>query len=141
VAPKIGQLLDKLFPDTSIRCIAEPGRYISESVVYLTSTIIGSKVLASGVHHYYLDSGVYQGYALRPYGEDQFILPVVPNTRAMVPSTFWGQTCDSCDWIIKDRSHPIYKTGEWVISRDFGAYNNEIGCEFNGYKCPQIVFI
>lgn len=141
VAPKIGAMLDKHFPEPSIRCIAEPGRYISESVVYLTSNIIGSKTLASGTHHYYLDSGVYQGYALRPYGEDQFVFPVLPNRRSMVLSTFWGQTCDSCDWIIKDRMHPEYKTGEWVVSRDFGAYNNEIACDFNGYKTPQIVHI
>jgi ornithine decarboxylase len=141
VAPIIGAALDRLFPERNIRCIAEPGRYISESVVYLATTIIGAKTLASGSKHYYLDSGVYQGFALRPYGEEQFIQPVNDMKRPQVLSTFWGQTCDSCDWIIKDKMHPEYKTGEWVISRDFGAYNTEIACKFNGYDTPQIVYI
>ena len=37
VGPKIGKLLDKVFPDPSIRIIAEPGRLISESSVYVAS--------------------------------------------------------------------------------------------------------
>jgi len=41
VAPIIGELLDELFPEDYIRVIAEPGRYVVESVVYLASMIIG----------------------------------------------------------------------------------------------------
>ena len=36
VAPLIGRTIDELFPDPRIRVIAEPGRYISESVTYVT---------------------------------------------------------------------------------------------------------
>jgi len=42
VAPLIQQLLDELFPEEEgVRIIAEPGRYICESVCYLASRIIG----------------------------------------------------------------------------------------------------
>ena len=59
VAPLIAEAIDKLFPDDSIRFIAEPGRFVSESVVFHASTIIGTKELASGHRHYYLDTGIY----------------------------------------------------------------------------------
>jgi diaminopimelate decarboxylase len=41
VAPLIGSLIDKIFPESHIRIIAEPGRYVCESVCYLASKIIG----------------------------------------------------------------------------------------------------
>jgi len=43
VAPIIAGLVDKIFPEKHIQVIAEPGRYISESVVYHVATIIGQK--------------------------------------------------------------------------------------------------
>lgn len=41
VAPMITKVLDKHFPDDSVQIIGEPGRFISESVSYLVSRIIG----------------------------------------------------------------------------------------------------
>jgi len=76
VAPLISEAIDKYFPEDDVRFIAEPGRYVSESVVYHAATIIGTKQLPSGQRHYYLDSGIYQAYGLRPYGEEVFIAPV-----------------------------------------------------------------
>lgn len=76
VAPMISEAIEKHFPERSVRFIAEPGRYVSESVVYHAATIIGSKQLASGHRHYYIDSGIYQAYGLRPYGEYANIDPV-----------------------------------------------------------------
>jgi len=37
VALQIGSMIDKHFPDPTIRVIAEPGRYISESSAYIAS--------------------------------------------------------------------------------------------------------
>jgi diaminopimelate decarboxylase len=59
VAPLISLAIEKHFPEKNIKFIAEPGRYVSESVVYHASTIIGTKELASGHRHYYLDSGIF----------------------------------------------------------------------------------
>ena len=143
VAPLISEAISKHFPEGEVRFIAEPGRFVSESVVYHTATIIGTKQLGSGHRHYYLDSGIFQAYGLRPYGEEAFIDPVDKKIegREKVLTTWWGQTCDSCDWIIKDQVHPSYKTGEWVVTRDHGAYNMAMGNTFNGYQTPKIVYI
>jgi len=36
--------------------------------------------------------------------------------------------------------HPEYKIGDWVVSRDFGAYNKEMSCNFNGFRMPEIMY-
>ena len=72
VAPLIGKLVDKLFPDPNILVIAEPGRYVVESTCYLLSRIIGQKTLGNGHRHYYINNGVYQGYMVKQFGEDMF---------------------------------------------------------------------
>ena len=43
VAPLISEAINKHFPENEIRFIAEPGRFVSESVVYHSATIIGTK--------------------------------------------------------------------------------------------------
>lgn len=41
VAPQIGEVLDKVFPEPNVQIIAEPGRYVAESVCYCLCRIIG----------------------------------------------------------------------------------------------------
>mmetsp|Transcript_18414 Transcript_18414/g.31492 ORF Transcript_18414/g.31492 Transcript_18414/m.31492 type:complete len:131 (-) Transcript_18414:243-635(-) len=104
VAPQVNELLVQHFPDLKVRIIGEPGRFVSESVVYMATPIIGKRVLKNGSRHYYLNAGVYQGYPLRTFGEEQFVSPLDRSveSRTKYPTTFWGQTCDSCDWVLKD---------------------------------------
>lgn len=92
VAPKIAALIDKEFPDPDIQVIGEPGRYICESVVYLASKIIGTKVMPNGHHHYYVNNGIYQGYMVRVFGEDMLIEPLDKEVekRKKHKTTFWG---------------------------------------------------
>lgn len=44
----------------------------------------------------------------------------------MNETVWWGQSCDSCDWIIKNKMEPNYEVDDWVISRDVGAYVQEL---------------
>jgi len=60
-------------------------------------------------------------------------------TREMYKTTMWGQSCDSCDFIFKAKMQPEYKLGDWVVTRDFGAYNKEMSCNFNGFEQPAIL--
>ena len=128
VAVMIETILNEVFPEPNIRIIGEPGRFVSEGVAFLASQIIGSKVLDNGAHHYYVNNGVYQGYTVRVFGEDQYCKPLDKSatSRKKFKTTFWGQTCDSCDFIFKDRMYPEQKTGEWIYTYNFGAYNRDL---------------
>ena len=143
VAVKIQAYLEEIFPEPNIRIIAEPGRYIAEGVGYLVSQIIGQKILKNGAHHYYVNNGIYQGYSIRVFGEDQYCKPVSETAaqRKKFKTTLWGQTCDSCDFIFKDRMYPEQKTGEWIFTYNFGAYNKDCCSRFNGFELPNIIYI
>jgi len=59
VAPMISNLLDEIFPEPNIQIIAEPGRFIVESVAFMASRVIGQKTLKNGDRHYYVNNGIY----------------------------------------------------------------------------------
>lgn len=139
VGPQVGKILDEVFPSLEVQIVAEPGRYVSESVSYLLSRIIGQKTFGNGNRQYYCNSSLYQGYMINMFGEESDQEPLnkkLEKTRKTLKTTVWGQTCDSTDWIFKDKMKPEMKTGEWLISRDHGAYHKDMSCTFNGFKLP-----
>ena len=91
VAQPIGKLIDELFPDPTIRIIAEPGRFISESSVYVASQVIGKKDLPDG-KEYFINNGIYQSYSVRVWGEDYILDPVDKEIlkRKQFKTTWWG---------------------------------------------------
>ena len=134
--------MDKIFPE-NIRIIAEPGRYVGEGALLLFSKVYSTKTMNDGHKHIYINNGIYQGYYVRVFGEECDLEPVdksLMKTRKIHKTTFWGQSCDSCDFILKAKMHPEYKIGDWVVSRDFGAYNKEMSCNFNGFRMPEIMY-
>jgi len=60
--------------------------------------------------------------------------------RRQYKTTWWGQTCDSIDYIRKDIMEPEYKTGEWVVSRNHGSYSTDLSTNFNGFEKPEIFY-
>ena len=143
VAPHIIRLLEKHFPNPQVRIIMDGGRYVCESSVLLASQIIGQKVMKTGDHHYYMNGGLYQGYFHRLLSDT--IFPVDPvdksiEDREYHKTTWWGQTCDSTDFITKDVKAPTYNTGEWVVTKDHGAFNSAITCAFNGFDLPAVFY-
>lgn len=59
VAAQIGNFLDEVFPEDSVRIIAEPGRYIGESALHLFSKVFSKKSMPDGHQHYYVNNGIY----------------------------------------------------------------------------------
>ena len=68
-------MIDKYFPDPTIRVIAEPGRYIAESALYIASQVYGKKEL-DNERHYYINNGLYQSYFVRAWDEDYILTPL-----------------------------------------------------------------
>ena len=57
--------------------------------------------------------------------------------RKKFNSIFWGQTCDCCDWVLKDKLHPRYYENEWVLTKNHGAYHKDLSMRFNGFPLPS----
>ena len=65
----------------------------------------------------------------------------VQSNRSKFLSTFWGQTCDSIDFVLKDKIHPKYLENEWVLSKNHGAYHKDLSMRFNGFDLPESHYI
>jgi len=59
VAALIGNFLDKVFPEDTLRIIAEPGRYVGESALHLFSKVFSKKSMPDGHQHIYVNNGIY----------------------------------------------------------------------------------
>jgi diaminopimelate decarboxylase len=68
VAPKINDLLKEKMKGflKTVKIIAEPGRIISEDCTTIFTRVILAKQQGP-YRHYYINSGVYQGFAVRVY--------------------------------------------------------------------------
>ena len=64
-----------MFPDQSVRVIAEPGAYVVESSCYLVSKIIGQQDVKD-TRHYYINNGIYQGYMSRIFESEFTVEPL-----------------------------------------------------------------
>ena len=110
--------------------IGEPGRYICEDTYYVASRIIGAKTSKEGKRLYTVNNGIFTSYTGRVHGVSYEISPLVDQQkltkRKKFPSTYYGQTCYSGDWILKDHMEYEQKSGEWVISKTMGAYFPEL---------------
>ena len=80
---------------------------------------------------------------MRLFGEDMKLEPLdkEAESRDKKQSTWWGQTCDSEDWVAKNELHPTYETGEWIVSQNHGAYHKDLSSKFNGFEFPEVYYI
>jgi ornithine decarboxylase len=73
VAPRIQTYLDNVFPgkNSNVQVIGEPGRYISqESMSYAVNVFLKKKQME--YVHYYINSGVYQGFGGQVFDGDKY---------------------------------------------------------------------
>jgi diaminopimelate decarboxylase len=127
----VKRLVEKHFKGKNLRLIGDAGVNIAEDCAYIVSQITGTKIMKTGEHHYYVNGGLFQGYILRQNTGKVFAVHPLDKKvekRQQFKTTWWGQTCDSYDFIIKDVMQPKYMTDEWVISKNHGLYNTSIVC-------------
>lgn len=139
VAPEICKALDEYFPESGVQIIGEPGRYVCENVSTLVCKVIGKKLAPNGVTNYFLNNGLYQGFMILKFDEGIVLEPIDKKveSRPKKLSNFWGQTCDSCDWVMKQVEYPELNIGDWLITTKHGAYHGELSNTFNGFPLPS----
>ncbi len=68
------------------------------------------------------------------------LLPVITkddddgSNEVTYPSTLWGPTCDSADYVYKDIQLPQLRNGDWLMFTNTGAYTVAGACDFNGIE-------
>ncbi len=130
--------------NSNVFIIAEPGRYFSASTTTTVVRILG-KVVEEGSPSkriaYYLSNGVYGSFqASLYYNFDSELLakegwdfkPLnLSYSSELYPSVFWGATCDSMDKVYEDLPFPEMEAGDFIYSKNTGAYTYSLQTDFN----------
>ncbi|KII71439.1 Ornithine decarboxylase [Thelohanellus kitauei] len=151
VCSTINNCLDTYFPESSsVRIIAEPGRYYVSSAFQLACTVtsIRSNINESGesVYGYFLNDGVYGSFnctVFDHYIGKHYLLDDVESNNCnepTFPSVFWGPTCDSIDKILEGFQIKKLAIGDCVVFKCMGAYTMAAGCTFNGFQRAKVKY-
>jgi ornithine decarboxylase len=138
----INKSIEELFKDTSIKFIAEPGRYMVESCQSLYLTIIGKKKI-DNTFIYYINDSIYGSFNCIhfDYQNPEIIIDkYFDENHEKFNSIIFGNTCDSLDEIKSDIQLPELNINDKLYVKNFGAYTSSTSSEsFNGYKVENFI--
>jgi len=139
IAVTINKAIDEYFEESAhpnLKIIAEPGRYMVASSHTLVSNVIGKKE-RSDEFKYYISDGVYSSYNCIHYDHvtpEINVEKTVNNSSKLFRSTVFGPTCDSMDTVITNCMLPELNVGDWIYSKNMGAYTiSAASNNFNGF--------
>jgi ornithine decarboxylase len=138
LAKRINAEIDRLFPK-NIEILAEPGRFLVATAGTAISKVIG-KARRDGKRCYYLDDGVYHTFSGIIFDHCQYHLTALKDGPTEICSVF-GPTCDALDTISMAEELPELELGDYVYSRNIGAYSRASSTWFNGFPPAKVVHI
>eukprot|EP00951_Prasinocladus_malaysianus_P042166 scaffold506801_cov42-Prasinocladus_malaysianus.AAC.1 len=153
----VNHSLAAMFPDPSVRVIAEPGRYFAEHIGSAATQVFSrrQRVIHGQAQNneYWLSDGIYGGFNCIFYDHVN-VAPGTPlwsphlaeptqDMMKLEPSTIWGPTCDGLDCVQKGAYLPHLRVGDWLVFHSFGAYTIAGATDFNGIQVskPNISYI
>ncbi len=135
---RINAELDRLFPK-NLEILAEPGRFLVATAGTAIAKVIG-KARRDGKRCYYLDDGVYHTFSGIIFDHCQYHLTALKDGPTEICSVF-GPTCDALDTISLAEELPDLDLGDYVYSRNIGAYSRASSTWFNGFPPAKVVHI
>jgi ornithine decarboxylase len=136
---KIGESVNRAIADlpSSMRVMAEPGRYLVSDCAWLVTRVIGTAV-RRGTRWIYLDTGIYHGLMEALGGLDYDFRTARQGSQ--IPCIVAGPTCDATDVVARDKLLPEdLREGDYVYIPNAGAYTVAYGTQFNGFPSPGVV--
>ncbi len=115
---------------SSMRLIAEPGRYISAPAAISVTSVMG-RALRDGRWWYYLDDGLYGSFSGQVFDHAHYPVEALAPSGTTYPSVLAGPTCDSIDVINDQLELPKLEVGDILVGRQMGAYTWASASEFN----------
>ncbi len=138
LARRINSELDRLFPP-DIEILAEPGRFLVATAGTSMAKVIG-RARRDGKRCYYLDDGVYHTFSGIIFDHCQYHLQALKKGQTEICSVF-GPTCDALDTISLAEELPELQLGDYVYSRNIGAYSHASSTWFNGFPPAKVVHL
>jgi len=139
LAKRINAELERLFPP-EIEILAEPGRFMVATAGTIVTKIIGKAVRDEKLC-YYVDDGVYSTFSGILFDHCHYHMESFKSGKTDICTVF-GPTCDALDVISMSEELPInLQHGDYLFSRNIGAYSNASSTRFNGFPPAQVVHI
>jgi ornithine decarboxylase len=123
---------------STIRVIAEPGRYIAAPSAIAVASVMG-RAQRDGRWWYYLDDGLYGSYSGQMYDHAKYPLEALVPPGPTYPSILSGPTCDSIDVIREQLELPKLDVGDLIVGRVMGAYTWASASEFNFFPRATVL--
>jgi ornithine decarboxylase len=148
VAYGISSAIEEFFDDNQVEFIGEPGRFIGSEYMDLYLPVICAKERRDEKDEIgqsvFLPDGMYSAFnsVVYDHAAPHFeICAEQCDFEKMVPTTLWGQTCDSEDCIYPELQWPVLKIGDLLTVRKFGAYTYSPGSFFNGFGHHRVFVV
>lgn len=139
LAKTINTELDRLFPKNGVELLAEPGRFLVATAATSIAGVIG-KAVRDGKQCYYINDGVYHTFSGVIFDHIQYHFEAFKNGATQVCSVF-GPTCDALDTISLAENLPDLELGDYVYSKNVGAYTHASSTHFNGFPPAKVVHV
>ncbi len=147
IAHNVNKGLDDFFKESrsSLRLLAEPGRYIVSSSHILVVNVIGKKVKETESDKkfiYTLNDGIYGSFNCITYDHQKPVIkPYNNRDKNMYKTTINGSTCDSIDVVCSELIFPELEVNDMVYVEEFGAYTIASSSNFNGFSVNKSFYI
>jgi len=138
LAKLLNKEINRLFP-RDIEILAEPGRFMVATAATLVTKIIG-KAVRDRKLCYYIDDGIYGTFSGFLFDHCQYHFEAFKAGRKEICSVF-GPTCDALDTVSTAERLPDLPLGEFLFSRNIGAYTNASATNFNGFPLAKVVHV
>lgn len=138
IASVLGPAIDEYFP-SSIRVIAEPGRYYVSSAFTIATHVIARRTVPADSfsrdpsYMLYLNDGVYGNFSgimfdhqkpiprVLKHGSEYFY-ESLPADSQLTKYSVWGPTCDGIDCVSASCFLPeVLEVGDWLYFSDMGG--------------------
>ena len=138
LAKTINVELKRLFPP-DIEILAEPGRFFVATAATAVSSVIG-KSIRDGRQCYYINDGVYHTFSGVIFDHIQYHFDAFKRGATQVCAVF-GPTCDALDTISLTEELPDLDLGDFLFSKNVGAYTHASSTWFNGFPPAKVVHV
>jgi len=146
VGEAINSAISDFFGEDEVEFIAEPGRFIASEYMDLHMPVIGVKIHTNDhgekTQSVYIPDGIYGSFnaLIYDHAEPHFEIHTEGESEKL-PTTLWGQTCDSADIVYEDMMWPELEVGDLLSIRRFSAYTYAPTSFFNGFHHHQVIVI
>jgi ornithine decarboxylase len=138
LARTINAELNRLFPK-DMEILAEPGRILVATAATAVAGVIGKSV-RDGKRCFYINDGVYHTFSGLLFDHIQYHFRAFRRGATQVSSVF-GPTCDALDTISLAEELPDLELGDFIYSRNVGAYTHASSTSFNGFPPAKVVHV